>query len=93
MTGGRRYPRLFSPVRVGPITLENRIVFVAHRTNYAADGLPTARHGAYYAARAIGGAGLVITEGQSVHASDWPYEKVIRGFDPAVIPAWRAIHR
>ena len=91
MTSGRRYPRLFSPVRVGPITLENRIVFAAHRTNYAADGLPTARHAAYYAARAMGGAGLVITEGQSVHASDWPYEKVIRGFDPAVIPAWRAI--
>ena len=91
MTSSRRYPLLFSPVRVGPITLENRIVFAAHRTNYAIDGLPTTRHAAYYAARAEGGAGLVITEGQSVHASDWPYEKVVRGFDPGVIPAWRAI--
>ena len=91
VTSSRRYPLLFSPVRVGPITLENRIVFAAHRTNYAIDGLPTTRHAAYYAARAEGGAGLVITEGQSVHASDWPYEKVVRGFDPGVIPAWRAI--
>ncbi|MGA2804200.1 MAG: mycofactocin system FadH/OYE family oxidoreductase 2 [Acidimicrobiales bacterium] len=91
MTSSRRYTLLSSPVSVGPVTLENRIVFAAHQTNYATGGLPTAQHAAYYAARAEGGAGLVITEGQSVHASDWPHEKVIRGFDAAVIPAWRAI--
>jgi 2,4-dienoyl-CoA reductase (NADPH2) len=91
MTPGQRYPRLFSPVRVGPITLENRIVFAAHRTNYATDGLPSLRHAAYYAERAEGGAGLVIAEGQSVHPSDRPHEKVICGFDPEVVTAWRAV--
>ena len=41
--------------------MENRIVFSAHLTNYAEDGHPTDQHAAYYAARAAGGAGLIIT--------------------------------
>ena len=93
----QRYPLLFSPLRLGPVTLSNRIVFSAHLTNYAEDGHPTAQHAAYYAARAAGGAGLVITEEHSVHRTDWPYEKLIHGFDPTVIPGYRritdAVHR
>ena len=42
---------LFSPLRIGPVEVRNRIVFAAHLTNYAEDGLPTAQHAAYYAAR------------------------------------------
>ncbi len=91
MTPSRRYPLLFSPLVVGPLTLENRIVFSAHRTNYAEEGLPTAQHAAYYEERAAGGAGLVITEEQSVHPTDWPHEKIIRGFSPEVVPAYRKI--
>ncbi len=91
MTVSRRYPLLFSPLRVGPVTVENRIVFSAHLTNYAEDGLPTDQHAAYYEARAAGGAGLVITEEHSVHVTDWPYEKLVHGFDPAVIPGYRRI--
>ena len=91
MTASRRYPLLFSPLRVGPVTLSNRIVFAAHLTNYAEEGLPTEQHAAYYEARAAGGAGLVITEEHSVHPTDWPYEKLVHGFDPAVIPGYRRI--
>jgi mycofactocin system FadH/OYE family oxidoreductase 2 len=83
--------RLFTPLRIGPLTVRNRIVFSAHLTNYAASGKPTAQHAAYYAARAAGGAGLIITEEHSTHVTDWPYEKLIHGFDPAVIPGYRAI--
>jgi 2,4-dienoyl-CoA reductase (NADPH2) len=86
-----RYPRLFTPLRLGPVTVANRIVFSAHLTNYADNGLPTAQHAAYYAARAEGGAGLIITEEHSVHPTDWPYEKMIHGFHRAVIPGYRAI--
>ena len=57
MTRSLRYPLLFSPISVGPLRLENRIVFAAHLTNYAEDGLPTDQHAAYYEARAAGGAG------------------------------------
>jgi mycofactocin system FadH/OYE family oxidoreductase 2 len=68
-----------------------RIVFSAHLTNYALDGKPTEQHAAYYAARAQGGAGLIITEEHSTHPTDWPYEKLIHGFHRDVIPGYRAI--
>ena len=97
MTGSRRYPLLFSPIRLGPVTLANRIVFSAHLTNYAEEGRPSAQHAAYYEARARGGAGLIITEEHSVHPTDWPYEKLIHGFDESVVPGYRritsAVHR
>ena len=35
---------LFSPLRVGNITVQNRIVFSAHLTNFAEDFMPTDRH-------------------------------------------------
>ncbi|MFH8447310.1 mycofactocin system FadH/OYE family oxidoreductase 2 [Streptomyces sp. NPDC018026] len=85
------YRHLFSPLRVGPLTLANRVVFSAHLTNFAQDGLPSERHAAYYGARAAGGAGLVITEEHSTHVTDWPYEKLIHGFRPAVVPGYRRI--
>ena len=82
---------LFTPIALGPVTLKNRIVFCAHLTNYAEDGLPSAQHAAYYAARARGGAGLIITEEHSTHPTDWPYEKLIHGFNPAVLEGYRRI--
>ncbi|WP_007520384.1 mycofactocin system FadH/OYE family oxidoreductase 2 [Pseudofrankia saprophytica] len=91
MSATGRYRYLFSPLRIGPLTVRNRVVFSAHLTNYAADGLPTEQHAAYYAARAAGGAGLIITEEHSTHPTDWPYEKLIHGFNPAVIPGYRRI--
>jgi len=97
MTAAGRYRYLFSPLRIGPLALRNRIVFAAHLTNYAEDGHPTEQHAAYYEARARGGAGLIITEEHSVHPTDWPYEKLIHGFDESVIPGYRriteAVHR
>ncbi|MEV5414218.1 mycofactocin system FadH/OYE family oxidoreductase 2 [Thermopolyspora sp. NPDC052614] len=91
MTATGRYRYLFSPLRLGPLTLRNRIVFSAHLTNYAQDGLPSEQHAAYYAARAAGGAGMIITEEHSTHPTDWPYEKLIHGFHPEVIPGYRRI--
>jgi mycofactocin system FadH/OYE family oxidoreductase 2 len=85
------YRRLFSPLRVGPLTLANRVVFAAHLTNYAQDGRPTAQHAAYYARRAAGGAGLIITEEHSTHPADQPYEKLIQGWRPDVIPGYRRL--
>jgi len=88
---------LWSPLRIGPVVVRNRVVFSAHLTNYAADGRPTAQHAAYYAERARGGAGLIITEEHSVHPTDWPYEKLIHGYHRDVIPGYRriteAVHR
>ncbi len=91
------YRYLWQPLALGPVTTRNRIVFSAHLTNYARDGLPTEQHAAYYAARAAGGTGLIITEEHSTHPTDWPYEKLIHGFHREVIPGYRritdAVHR
>ena len=88
---------LWTPLQLGPVTVRNRIVFSAHLTNYAQDGLPTEQHAAYYAERAAGGAGLIITEEHSTHPTDWPYEKLIHGFNREVIGGYRritdAVHR
>jgi mycofactocin system FadH/OYE family oxidoreductase 2 len=94
---GSQYRYLFSPLRLGPVTVANRIVFSAHLTNYADGGRPTEQHAAYYEARAAGGAGLIITEEHSVHPTDWPYEKMIHAFHPDVVDGYRritdAVHR
>jgi 2,4-dienoyl-CoA reductase (NADPH2) len=82
---------LWTPLQLGPVETRNRIVFSAHLTNYARNGLPTEQHAAYYAARAAGGTGLIITEEHSTHPTDWPYEKLIHGFHRDVIPGYRAI--
>ena len=91
------YRYLWTPLQLGPVSTRNRIVFSAHLTNYARDGKPTAQHAAYYAARAAGGTGLIITEEHSTHPTDWPYEKLIHGFRRDVIPGYRemtdAVHR
>ena len=80
---------LFSPLKIGSITVNNRIVFSAHLTNYAEDFMPTDRHAYYYRERARGGVGLIITEEHSTHPTDHPYEKLIHAFNPAVIPGYR----
>ncbi|NND74593.1 MAG: mycofactocin system FadH/OYE family oxidoreductase 2 [Ilumatobacter sp.] len=85
------YRYLWTPLRLGPVETRNRIVFSAHLTNYARDGLPTDQHAAYYADRAAGGTGLIVTEEHSTHPTDWPYEKLIHGFHRDVIPGYRAI--
>jgi 2,4-dienoyl-CoA reductase (NADPH2) len=91
MSSTTRPRLLFTLLRIGSITVPNRIVFAAHLTNYAEDGLPTEQHAAYYEARAAGGAGLIITEEHSTHPTDWPYEKLIHGFRPEVVDGYRRI--
>jgi 2,4-dienoyl-CoA reductase (NADPH2) len=85
------YQFLYTPISLGPARVRNRIVFSAHLTNYAEDNRPGDRLIAYYRERAKGGAGLIITEEQSVHASDYAYEKLIHAYDPAVIPHYRKL--
>ncbi len=82
---------VFTPIKIGNVTLQNRIVFSAHLTNYAEDFMPSERHAYYYRERARGGSGLIITEEHSTHPTDHPYEKLIHAFHPEVIPGYRRI--
>lgn len=58
------FPTLFAPITLGPLALRNRIAMAPlTRQMAAADGTPTDEMAAYYARRARGGLGLIITEG------------------------------
>jgi len=64
------YPLLFSPLKVGSLELRNRIVMTPMGTNLAdRQGQVSQAMIDYYAARARGGAGLIVVEGTAVHAS------------------------
>ena len=88
-----QFPYLLSPLRLGSITVSNRIVFAAHLTNLAQANRPGPDLVAYYEERARGGAGLIITEEQSVHPTDHPYERLIRAYDDSVIPDYQELTR
>ena len=91
------YPLLGSPLRIGGMTVRNRMVLSAHLTNYSDENVPSDRLIAYYEARAAGGVGLIITEEQSVHPSDHAYQKLIQAYREDVLPGYlrltETIHR
>lgn len=63
------FQALFHPGVIGTMPVRNRIVMPPMGTNYGdAEGFVTERTKAYYAARARGGAGLIIVEIISVDA-------------------------
>jgi 2,4-dienoyl-CoA reductase (NADPH2) len=67
---------LLNPLSLGPCQLNGRVMFGPHVTNLGDDERRfTPRHTAYYARRAAGGCSVIVTEGASVHDSDWPYER------------------
>jgi mycofactocin system FadH/OYE family oxidoreductase 2 len=82
---------LFESVRLGQRIAPNRLAFTAHTTNLAVDGLPSEWQARYYARRAAGGVGLIVIEEVSVHPSNHPYQRVVRGYDEAVVPGYRRI--
>lgn len=63
---------VLSPVRIGPLTVRNRVATTAHMTGYAEQGLVSDTLVDYLAARARGGVGLIITEAGAVHETYRP---------------------
>lgn len=83
-------PRLFTPLRVGGMTLKNRVVMTALQTNFTPGGQANDRFCAFYWARAEGGAGLIIVGGARFD----PYGAAGDGFmsleHDGFVPGWRA---
>src|SRR5499427_4612738 len=84
---------LFTPIRVGHLTLKNRIFSSGHAEAMAQDGRATERLQRYHEAKARGGCALTIFGGSSsVHPSSpaaaW---KQIANHDDSVLPGYRAI--
>lgn len=65
------YPHLFTPGRIGPVTVKNRLVMTAMCVGLAHhDGAVSDALAAYYEERAAGGVGLMITECTRVNETD-----------------------
>ena len=77
---------LTAPFEVRGRTASSRVVFGPHETNLGDGRALSPRHTAYFAAR---GAGVIVTETASVHASDWPYERAPLASECG--PGWASI--
>ncbi|WP_417727358.1 FAD-dependent oxidoreductase [Roseovarius sp.] len=82
------FSHVFRPAVLAGHTLRNRVVFGAHTTNMAEDGLPGARHIAYYEERAIGGAAMIVVEPMPVHRTAVLTRGNFRHSSDEVIPAF-----
>src|SRR6184192_2946356 len=85
------YSKLFLPLTIGPREAHNRIIFGSHTTNLARHNLLSQQHTDYYAARAEGGAGIIVLEEHIVHDSDMPYESAVLGYLPGTPQAIASI--
>ncbi|MDQ7783709.1 MAG: FAD-dependent oxidoreductase [Desulfomonilaceae bacterium] len=59
--------RLFEPIDIGPVSLDNRVVMTAMHLNYTPTGDVTDRFIDFYRARARGGAGFIIIGGADIN--------------------------
>ncbi|WP_067675527.1 NADPH-dependent 2,4-dienoyl-CoA reductase [Nocardia miyunensis] len=65
------YPHLFEPLAVGSLTLRNRVVMGSMHTGLEDRAWDTNRLAAYFAERARGGVGLIITGGYAPNREGW----------------------
>ena len=84
------FPNLFAPIKLGRCQLKNRIVSTGHHT-YLSDGSPNDCLIAYHAARAQGGAGLIITEIVAVHETAGFSSQLLRANDRSGIADYRRL--
>jgi 2,4-dienoyl-CoA reductase-like NADH-dependent reductase (Old Yellow Enzyme family) len=92
MQGHARFPKLFAPITLGPITLPNRFVVAPMTTNFAnPDGSVGDSVHDYLVARARGGFSLVITENIGVHPSGRVMPRMLMGHDDSMLPGLRRL--
>ena len=83
------FPHLFSPLRVGPYTLKNRIMNTGHAAHFqTGDGLPTQPYIDYVRERAKGGAGIIVT-GHTVPHYDGDASPSLTNYDDRIIDIYR----
>jgi len=79
---------LFSPIKIGTMELKNRIFMPPMGSGMAENSSPSDSTISYYGARAKGGAGLIIVEIASVHATSKAYN-ILALDDDGLIPRWK----
>lgn len=93
MDDGTGWPLLFSPLRIRGMELRNRILSTGHQTFLAQDNLPGDDLIAYHAARARGGAGLIVTEAARFHPSSFAPGLDLHIASDAAIPHYARLAR
>jgi 2,4-dienoyl-CoA reductase-like NADH-dependent reductase (Old Yellow Enzyme family) len=88
----RAYPRLSSPLAVGPLRLRNRIMMAPMERNYGGpDGAPSERTVAHYARIAAGGVGWIDVESTFVDPAGRGRTHQLGLHDDASIPGFRRL--
>jgi 2,4-dienoyl-CoA reductase-like NADH-dependent reductase (Old Yellow Enzyme family) len=83
---------LFRPLTIGPLTLKNRIAMAPMSRYFCPDEIPHDDMVQYYARRARGGVGLIITEATYIgHPSAHSYENVPRFYGEASLAGWKRV--
>ncbi|MBE1493819.1 2,4-dienoyl-CoA reductase-like NADH-dependent reductase (Old Yellow Enzyme family) [Amycolatopsis lexingtonensis] len=83
---------LSRPITLGGVTLPNRVAMAPMTRGYAPGGVPGADVAAYYARRAAGGTGLVITEGSYVdHPSAGQHDLVPHLYGAEALAGWARV--
>ncbi|WP_240319951.1 oxidoreductase [Rhodococcus jostii] len=85
------FPHLLSPLRIGTVTLANRIVSSGHDTVLVQDGKVTDELVAYHEARAAGGVGMIVVQVAGVHETARYTSHVLMATDDDCIPGYRRI--
>ncbi len=89
--------KLFEPIKIGQITVPNRVVMTAMHLNYTPNGKVNDTFLEFYRARARGGAGLIIVGGAEINEQACGLDFFLSIKDESCIPGLRrlteAIHK
>ncbi|SDE08610.1 NADH:flavin oxidoreductase [Glycomyces harbinensis] len=81
---------LARPYAINGLQLRNRVVMAPMTREFSPGGIPGENVAAYYARRAAGGVGLIVTEGTYIgHESTWAGKKVPRVHGEEQLAGWK----
>jgi len=87
----KQFPHLFTPLRIGPVTIRNRVFVSSHTTVLAENGGPGEKLTAFLEAKARGGVGLIVTEAVNVHPSGSETDHELCGWQPCFAEGLRQL--
>ncbi|MDM0031779.1 FAD-dependent oxidoreductase [Variovorax sp. J22P271] len=88
---GPSFPRLFSPLKVRGLSIKNRILSTGHDTVLPIDSRVSDELVAYHAARARGGAGLIIMQVAGIHETARYTARSLMATDDDCIEGYRRV--
>jgi 2,4-dienoyl-CoA reductase-like NADH-dependent reductase (Old Yellow Enzyme family) len=89
----KNFPHLFTPVSIGNVEIRNRILSTGHDTMLPTDGTVNDALIAYHAARAEGGAGLIVVQVAGIHDSARYTTHILMATGDECIPGYAKLAR